>query len=196
MLDRLKKIAEIAVVAGAFLYIAGWGYLYAYFHEFGVSVGDLSLSVQVSLIFSIPVLLTWPAILIIFIAVSLVASLLAVQRFQSFLLRFEIVITIALLLLAAKAISVTGARLGANQAKLERYSLTSNLPQVSFNLKNPQAAPSCVLAPDTRLLLHANSQYYVFWAIGPSPNDNGKRDMTVCIIPDDQVQSVTLRLGI
>jgi hypothetical protein len=196
MLDRLKKIAEIAVVAAAFLYVAGWGYLYAYFHEFGVSVGDLSLSVQVSLIFSIPVLLTWPAILIILVAASMFAWFFSIQWFRTFSLRFDIVVTIALLLLAAKAVSIAGARLGANQAKLERYSLTSNLPQVSFVLKNAQSAPSCLLAPDTRLLLHANSQYYIFWAIGSSSKDHETRDMTVCIIPDDQVQSVTLRLGI
>jgi hypothetical protein len=195
MLNRLKRVAEIAVVTSALLYVAGWGYLYAYFHEFGISVGDLSLPVQISLIFSVPVLLRWWVILIIVVAFTAFAGLSLIKQLDSFFKHFDVVFTIALLLLTGKMISMWGAYLGDQQAKLERYSSTSNLPQATFVLKT--SSPSCLRdSADPRLLLHANSQYYILRAIGPSPTGSEGRSMTVCIIPDDQVQSVTLIVGI
>src|ERR1700686_4727467 len=56
-LDFIKRLAEVSVLLGAFLFLIGWSYFYGYYRSFGLSPDSLGVSVDSVLVHSIPVIL-------------------------------------------------------------------------------------------------------------------------------------------
>ena len=52
LLDLFKKVAEASILLAALLYAMGWTYLYSYYKTFGISLREVDLPLQDSLVFS------------------------------------------------------------------------------------------------------------------------------------------------
>jgi hypothetical protein len=62
LLDLFKKVAEASILLAALLYAMGWTYLYSYYKTFGLSLRELDLPLQDSIVFSFRVVFVFWAI--------------------------------------------------------------------------------------------------------------------------------------
>ncbi len=196
ILSFLKQLAELSLIAGALLYLSGWSYLFGYFRAFGLTVGDLTLPVQVALVFSAPVVLNFTSISLI--STVLVVGSLALGWITKKLQSGWIpgIVLLILLLVAGRTLSDYGISKGDEKARLNIVSTTSELPIIILSLKNNDVPFSCNDGED-RLLLHANSNYYVFNILPTSINHGSEpKQLSVCIVPESNVQSAKLRAAL
>jgi hypothetical protein len=197
ILSFFKQLAELSLITGALLYLSGWSYLFGYFRAFGLTVGDLTLPVQVALAFSAPVILGWPSILLISSALILVGLTLRLLplRFQSE--RAAGILLLICLLVAGRYLSSNGVKKGEEEAAHNMISATSVLPVITLSLKPNATLFSCANGED-RLLLHANSNYYVFNILSAPRIDQtlkGKQ-LSVCIVPESEVHTVKIEAAL
>jgi hypothetical protein len=189
-----KQLAELSLISGALLYLSGWSYLFGYFRAFGLTPGDLTLPVQVALAFSAPVVLTWISISVI--SAVLILGGVSAKRFPSWLQsgRGAGILLIILLLVFGRLLSDYGVKKGTERAHKDMCSITSDLPIIILALKANVPPFSCADGED-RLLLHANSNYYVFRVLSiPKVDDAVKgQQVNVCIVPESEVHTVKLR---
>jgi len=199
ILELIKGVAEGSIVLAAFLFLAGWSYIYGYYRSFGLSLGDFDLPAAVTLTFSFPVIFRWPVLLVIF-ATALVY--LVLRRHAT---RWHIPSSLLLLVflaIAAGLVSTLGQQFAMAKARRDMVEQSSTLPRVTTlttNVEGKGVAPLCSEAsgakPHFRLLLHTHDSFFLFEPPFLTPNDEIKdKNLSLCIIPQERIRSVLLEL--
>ncbi|HZU41238.1 MAG TPA: hypothetical protein VE994_01100 [Terriglobales bacterium] len=199
----LKKIAEATVIIAAFLFLAGWAYLYGYFTAFGLRTGDLSFPIQTVLMYTVPVLegkgaIVVAALVFLFIVLNLIAwKLPAVPRWFAKPIAPTLIV-VATGLAFGLWLSHFGAAIGRDRAHRDIVLETSVLPyvQVSAASELDVAIQACDLTSWYKLLLHANGSYYVFKPLDVSLSSGRTKHVRVCIIPESQVRAVRIQVPV
>jgi hypothetical protein len=143
LLELFKKVTEVSAVLGGLLYAAGWTYLYSYYKSFGVSVRELDLPLQDSLVFSFRVVFDSWATTLLCVAVVAIFALIVTNRVTERLLKTTVGIGLLLLVLfvAGYTLSKLGAAIGARHAFADLSEETSSLPTVSIAVDPTQFQP-------------------------------------------------------
>ncbi len=203
LLQILKQIAEAAVVIAAFLFVAGWSYIFGYFSGFGIGPGDLNFAVQTTLVYSIPVIKALPWWFeVSFVIIYLIASLATIKwpNLQQIGSRAGLVTLLLIVVpLLGTWLSYFASSVGRDKASRDRVMETSALPSIQLipilESRYPENQTGCDPRSWQKLLLHGNGSYYIV-----DPFQNGKKDeltglLKVCIFPDSQFRAARLQVG-
>jgi hypothetical protein len=199
LFEVIKRLAEISVLIGTFLFLVGWSYMYGYYRGFGLTPNDGNLSVNNVLVHCIPVVRRTGFLVCAAIAVLLPVLLASFKRAQRLFRQSSIMLPAIMLaalvgagLLASKyAISV-----GRDNSRRDAFVSTSTLPYVTLEGAPDTSGFGCNLNESNyRLLLRSNGQIFVIVPIEDDMNLSAP-NLRVCSFSESRVQAVRIQIGL
>ena len=197
VLGTLKQVAEASLILGALLYCAGWSYLYAYFHAFGLSLGDFDFSTESFLVFSLPVVIRWQVLATV-LALYVLIRLATYFMKKSLSKEFRGISTLSLAVLhlfLAKLFSDRGIVYG-EQAALQNMGPNSSLPMVSVSLKTTETRGTvCASLEDGEFRLLAHGKKLVYFVL-PADADVRLQEgaqLNICSVPEDSIELIEMQ---
>lgn len=193
-LDFIKRLAEVSVLIGAFLFLIGWSYLYGYYRVFGLATGDLGVSSYSVLVYSIPVILGtafWVSALIVMVLLALLGFLRSTRHLLS-----QPALLVLGLGFAGLESSKYATGIGRDHAHRDAYVATSTLPYVTLEGATDTSAVGCRLDESNyRLLWRSSGQVIVVLPID-SDERMGESNLRVCSFPESRVQAMRIQVAL
>ena len=125
LLDLFKNVAEVSIVLTALLYAAGWTYLYSYYKSFGLSLRELDLPLQDSLVFSFRVIFDSRPIALGLLLIVAILAWIANRRWTQRFWRRPISIARSNVALDLRKLKLPSRTLSSFSFRLTRYSFAA-----------------------------------------------------------------------
>jgi len=204
LLDLFKKVAEASILLAALLYAMGWTYLYSYYKTFGLSLRELDLPLQDSLVFSFRVVSdSWLIATGFVLILAILASIASLERIQRALQTpWGVSAVFVLLLVAGSGLSVLGASVGTKHARSDVLETTSSLPSVSVAVDPAQFQPYpeeylAFNTLDYKLLLRTKENVFFFAPVKTTRSTavTRSRNFDVYVLPMSKIRSIRIQRG-
>jgi hypothetical protein len=192
-----RELAEGSFVLGALIYAAGWNYLYAYYHAFGLTLRDVSPTSSDVLVFSMRVFYdSWLSILIIPVIAGLTLYIVNTERGW---LPPRPVTTGLILFFSFLVLSWFARRVGRIVANQDTNQGTTSLPGVRLMLDKPDQSDPDFDREEFRLLGRMGGQVYIFQPVDPETMKRAglpEGNLRIYVIPDSRVREVRIERGL
>jgi len=203
--EFFKTLAGALVVFAVPVYVAGWGFLYAYYQDFGLGVSDLDIPLYETLIYSFRPFFDKPIWTVCALAVIFVIGFILNSSSAKRLRRSPVreAVLLVLFVLSTYGFFRWGEWVGQEHANQDMMVDSSTLPFVAI-LVNAEAfrdGQDYLKFDKTefKLLLHANKQYFFFRPLKRQGNGDllsGTQNVEVYVIPDDKIRIVRVQRGV